>query len=588
MSGAEFVAVIGIAASVIQVVDSCKRVIDRLRDFRDNLQFEDVSIQLALLMTDVQRLESQDAEASLDKATKEALARVLQGYLRQLNALDELLQSMTSAETASKFRRTWKGIRSFGKDTKLRRIMGILTEYKTTLNLHLSARSAITPPSEKTGTEAAKSYFEIPKKSVSYFVGRTNLLLRIKEAFNSSKSNPAIAILTGIGGQGKTQCALKFCQEARASYRGIFWIDASTKISATRSFETVVEKLSSKKEFPDTESKIKFVKETLQSWAEPWLLVFDNYDDPRTFNNICSFFPTANNAIKSSILITSRHIATERLGTAIKVDGLSEIESLALLFQGSDVGTLDEKTVAEGKKIVKQLGYLALAIDQAAAYISIRQLPLELFVDHFTQRKEVILKHTPDTLWEYQTIQDEQNGVLSNLSVFTTWEMSFQQIGDDEEKRRQTGQFLTCCAFLDVSNISEELFREYAQHGDFNEAPIWLDLFMTAGKWDTFSFQDVIVGLMSLNLVQSTQTTSDGMRFSFHPLVKVRHSTYEEKLAKRAKRIGYNFENPKKFPHQVRNLKRLALTRSRNRGLGTPCRRRRSRLTSFIYEISTL
>ena len=548
MSGAEFVAVIGIAASVIQVVDSCNRVIDRLRDFRDNLQFQDVSIQLALLMTDVQRLESQDAEASLDKATKEALARVLQGYLRQLNALDELLQSMTLAETASKFRRTWKGIRSFGKDTKLRRIMGILAEYKTTLNLHLSARSTVTPPSEKTNTEVAKSYFEIPKKSVSYFVGRTNLLSRTKEAFKNSKANPAIAVLTGIGGQGKTQCALKFCQEARASYRGIFWIDASSNISATRSFETIAEKLLSKEDFPDTESKVKFVKETLQSWTEPWLLVFDNYDDPRTFNNISFFFPTANNVSKSSILITSRHVATERLGTAIKVDGLSEMESLELLFQGSDIGTLDEKTLAEGKKIVKQLGYLALAIDQAAAYISIRQLPLELFADHFAQRKEVILKHTPDTLWEYQTIQDKLNGAPSNLSVFTTWEMSFQQIGDDEERRRQTGQFLTCCAFLDVSNISEELFREYAQHGNFSEPPIWLNLFMTAGKWDTFSFQDVIVGLMSLNLVQSTQTTGDGIRFSFHPLVKVSNSTYQEKLAKRVKGLVTTSRIRKHFP----------------------------------------
>jgi hypothetical protein len=52
----------------------------------------------------------------------------------------------------------------------------------------------------------------------------------------------------------------------------------------------------------------------------------------------------------------------------------------------------------EGKKIVKQLGYLALAIDQAAAYISIRQLPLSLFTEHYEKRKEFILKHTPDSL----------------------------------------------------------------------------------------------------------------------------------------------------------------------------------------------
>ncbi|MCJ1356254.1 MAG: hypothetical protein MMC33_006248 [Icmadophila ericetorum] len=520
MSGAEFLVVLGVASSVIQVVDSCNRVIDRLREFRENLQFQDISIQLALLVNDVQRLKSQEPELSLDRATEQALERVLQGYLRQLNALEELLKSMTPAETASKFRRTLKGLRSFGKDTKLQRIMGILAEYKTTLNLHLSSRLTITPPSEKIEAEVVRSYFEVPNKQVSHFVGRTNLLGKIRGSLTTSKANPAITVLTGIGGQGKTQCALKFCQEARPDYRGIFWIDGSSQISATRSFETIAEKLSSGKELLDTESKISFVKDTLQSWSEPWLLVFDNYDNPRLFNNISSFFPVSKNTCKNGILITSRHVSTERLGNAIKVHGLSEDESLELLFHGSDVGTFDEKTLVEGKKIVKQLGYLALAIDQAAAYISIRQLPLEMFADHFTQRKEVILKHTPETLWEYQTTNDKQDGELSNLSVFTTWEMSFEQIGEDDNKRHQTGQFLTCCAFLDSSNISEELFQGYAQHGDFAEAPVWLNLFMTNGEWDTYSFQDVMVGLMSLNLIQSIQTTSNGMRFSLHPLIK--------------------------------------------------------------------
>jgi hypothetical protein len=59
------------------------------------------------------------------------------------------------------------------------------------------------------------------------------------------------------------------------------------------------------------------------------------------------------------------------------------------------------KKVLDGRTIVKQLGFLALAIDQAAAYISIRQLPFHMFLEHFERRKEFILTLTPQSIWEY-------------------------------------------------------------------------------------------------------------------------------------------------------------------------------------------
>lgn len=70
-----------------------------------------------------------------------------------------------------------------------------------------------------------------------------------------------------------------------------------------------------------------------------------------------------------------------------------------------------------------KLGYLPLAIDQAGAYISQRNLPLHRFMKHYKDRKEYVLKHTP-SLWEYRRkLDDNKDETL--LSVFTTWELSF-------------------------------------------------------------------------------------------------------------------------------------------------------------------
>src|SRR5271170_1220799 len=102
---------------------------------------------------------------------------------------------------------------------------------------------------------------------------------------------------------------------------------------------------------------------------------------------------------KGAILITSRHEDTTRLGMGIKVPPLTEEEGLELLLRQSKQEQTPENLI-EGKKIVHMLGCLALAIDQAAAFISAQNLALSLFPAQYEKRKKVILDYTP-TLWEY-------------------------------------------------------------------------------------------------------------------------------------------------------------------------------------------
>ena len=97
-------------------------------------------------------------------------------------------------------------------------------------------------------------------------------------------------------------------------------------------------------------------------------------------------------------------------------------------------------------------------------YISERRLPLQLFADHYDERKEVMLKHTP-SLWEYRRRLGEDKDEML-LSVFTTWELSFQRIGKNEDERTMIGHFLTLSAFLDSTNIGEDLFRSHLASTD--------------------------------------------------------------------------------------------------------------------------
>lgn len=524
MSGAELIAVLGITSNVLQIADACSKILDRIQAFRQNLAFQDLVVQLPLLINVVKGLDTPKYRELLDESTKHALSRVLQGCLRQLRRLETLIQSMSAHEAASKFEKTWKGIRSFGKDTKLREILGALTEYKSTITLHLSSVHVHNFQKAKPTSGFAKSYFDVPSSRLSHFVGRSNVFSQIQRTIDSSAVSPTVIVLTGAGGQGKTQVALEFCHRNTTTYSGIFWIDSSSEVAAIRSYEKVLRLLNGET-LPEKPHDTKgAVKDLLRSWEKPWLLVFDNFDDPNSFQGLPSFFPQSNGANKNAILVTSRHVLSARLGAAIPLTGLSEEEGLELLLSRS--ATLSRTDSAareskEGRMIVMKLGYLALAIDQAAAYISIRQLPLSMFMEHFEKRKEFILEATPQSLWEYRTHTSDESGNGSrNLSVLTTWEMSFDQISESHEARTQIGDFLTQAAFFDPGAITETLFSNFHEHAD-GATMLWKPAFETNGAWDTFQFQDVVVGLANLSLVQGLNINSDGVAFSLHPLIKV-------------------------------------------------------------------
>ena len=525
MSGAEFVALLGISASALQVLESCNNVLRLVRQFRNNAAFQDLALQLPLLIQAIESLNAPTYRKRLDAATEKALVRVLEGCRRQLASLDGLIQSMTLAETTSKLKRTWHGFRSYGKDTKIREIVGVLAEYKATIMLHLSTWQV--RETEKLGPSSGttRSFFEVPAQQVSHFVNRPRIMQQIGDAIEGSSVNPAIVVLTGVGGQGKTQLALEFCRQTAGNYKAIFWIDASSEVSAIRSFEKIAARLcEAGQEFADSRAKIAFVRETLRTWPELWLLVFDNYDSPQAFTNLTDFFPTTQRTAKSCILVTSRTALSERLGVCAKVGGLEEDEAIELLTSRSPAAQRSDEDIQEGRKIVKQLGYLALAIDQAAAYISIRQLPLTLFTEHYEKRKEFILRHTPDSLWEYRTRTGENgNSSGENLSVLTTWELSFLQIQGNDHEREELGNFLTQSAFLDPTNISEGLFGNFFQvcAKVQEKHPSWMGSFLCDGIWDSFRFQDAIIGLMNLSLIQTVSITSDGVAFSLHPLIRV-------------------------------------------------------------------
>lgn len=87
-------------------------------------------------------------------------------------------------------------------------------------------------------------------------------------------------------------------------------------------------------------------------------------------------------------------------------------------------------------------------------------------------------------------------------------------------------KLLTLLAFFDSKNVSEPLFAEFNASGKENtesaKGLTWLSAFTNAsGKWDSCLFEDALMGLRDLSLVQDfAQKADEFYHLSLYPLIK--------------------------------------------------------------------
>ncbi|KAL8994880.1 MAG: hypothetical protein Q9169_005278 [Polycauliona sp. 2 TL-2023] len=411
-----------------------------------------------------------------------------------------------------------------------------------------------------------EKHYLVPWNRVKTFVGRETQLEEIATYFNSASiQQPRVLVLHALGGQGKSQIVLEYCQRWRKHYQGVFWVNATTRSLALQSYAGIATALSSEPQakFEDGEQVIQTVRNLLEDWKGSWLLIFDNYDKPHEFDDIRQFFPRAE---LGRVIITTRRRDLDRLGDLMPLDALSPDDGVNLLLRGYERQEIDEN-LEVAKEIICRLGGLALAIDQAGAYIAHRRIPshqLQGFLAAYETQRKQIMSYTPKNLWDYglmQTLEEEDQ--TKAINAFTTWEISMKQLVKDSPGEREAIlRFLRLSAYFNPAKIEESLFRNYwvACRGKAGIAPKPLqrrrirDYFKrkkikgidtthdvtwlypigaknNVGKktsshvepeehWDTNRFWDLLTKIHNLSLVQNIDRDAQGASFSLHPLVR--------------------------------------------------------------------
>jgi len=205
-----------------------------------------------------------------------------------------------------------------------------------------------------------------------HFTGRDAILEDIHRQFHNGQAVSLRQSVAGLGGVGKTQAALEYAYRYAEDYDDIWWVNAESGLQeAYRAF-------AKNKGLPASADNADWpaVLNAVKSWFDQhtrFLFIFDKVED---LGLLSGCLPRNS----GHVLITTRN-ALSPVGKSLDLNVFLPEEATAFLKE-----RLGRNEGEDALKLAERLGYLPLALDQAAAYILANRCNcaqyLELLADH--------------------------------------------------------------------------------------------------------------------------------------------------------------------------------------------------------------
>ncbi|KAI4166439.1 MAG: hypothetical protein LQ343_008052 [Gyalolechia ehrenbergii] len=305
-----------------------------------------------------------------------------------------------------------------------------------------------------------------PQIKEELFVGREDELARLHKWLSPSTEQQNVVAISGLGGMGKTKLGLHFARQHHQRYSAVIWLNASSEVTLKAAYVSLAQRIrrhnkqselgQGNGEEMNEEQAIRLVQQWLsQAKNKTWLLIFDNYDDPRlpgirsssTGYDIRTFFP---DATQGSILITTRssRITFANSVRLKKFDDLNQ--SLTVLTRRS--GRQAQEDI-HARKLAERFDGLPLALATAGDYISQTADSFSDYLEMYDQSWKELAENS-DGLIEYD-----------DRTLYSTWNLSLKQVAAQDP---EAAELVRLMGYLGNADLWFELFQKGAE-----SAPDW-------------------------------------------------------------------------------------------------------------------
>ena len=356
----------------------------------------------------------------------------------------------------------------------------------------------------------SKHYFNVPFDSNKNYVDRigvSNILEKKMSTDNKESGSAKRVVLFGLGGSGKTEIAVHFAQQQRHCYKAVFWVNGVDEMHMNAGYRDICRVIG--KVGGDNAYKPTWEAQCWLSSHRSWLLIFDNVDDDIAIDALRRKF--LNVGMEGDVLITSRNPTTSAHWDGVEVSDMETHEAVTLLHNITGRREPGEKVARE--KLLRDLGPLPLAVDQASSYILATEMSLQEYHSLFRREKSRLLNQFPSTLYNQE----------SRETVMTTWGLSFQRVKSTDS---QAAILMLILSTFSPTNITLEMLElgplslhHWAPNGEFEKLPKdqrWISSDMESVLGDQLRLREAISALRKFSLVHYKP---DGKAIYIHPLV---------------------------------------------------------------------
>jgi tetratricopeptide (TPR) repeat protein len=256
----------------------------------------------------------------------------------------------------------------------------------------------------------------------SLFKGRAAFLDDLRRRLGAGEGR-ATAIVNrlavhGLGGVGKTRAALEYAWRHAGEYTALLFVSAPRPAELRANLAELVGVLGMTAEAAAIDQQLAAVLDWLD--AHPgWLLIVDNVDTDEAARELERLLARLR---AGQVLITSRIANWSAAVEPLELDVLAPADAAAFLLERTPHRRQGADDAARAGAIAGELDGLALALEQAGAYIDKLRLSLAEYLQRWEAKRPEVLSWHDRRLMQYPA------------SVAVTWETTFDQLGEPERR----------------------------------------------------------------------------------------------------------------------------------------------------------